>query len=303
MTTHERARKFIYQNARPLDFARWQYHFENGSKDAVLAALDAYQNEDGGFGYGLEADCFNPNSSPIQTWVATEILKEIDFEDREHPVIKGILAYLASGADFDEQRRQWLNTVPGNNEYPHAIWWEYREGAGEFKYNPTACLAGFFLKYGSRDSAFYDRARQIAREAFEYFSAAQPYLEGHVTACFIRLYEYCREANAQLFDMEAFQAKLREQVKAEIASGIGKWETEYVFMPSNLIRSKSSMFYPDHREIVAQECAFIKEHQLPDGSFAIPWKWWTDYKEYEIAANWWKADFCIRNMLFLRTFS
>lgn len=47
----------VYRNARPLDFARWQYHFENGGKEAVLRALSYYQNKDGGFGYALELDC------------------------------------------------------------------------------------------------------------------------------------------------------------------------------------------------------------------------------------------------------
>ncbi|MDR1558441.1 MAG: hypothetical protein LBS84_01860 [Clostridiales bacterium] len=69
--TFDRARAFIYRNARPLDITRFQVHFENGSKDAVLTALAAYQNEDGGFGHALEPDAWNPNSSPIQTWTAT----------------------------------------------------------------------------------------------------------------------------------------------------------------------------------------------------------------------------------------
>ena len=46
MKTFEKARDFIYRNARPLDLARWQYHFENGSKEAVLKALSYYQNAD-----------------------------------------------------------------------------------------------------------------------------------------------------------------------------------------------------------------------------------------------------------------
>lgn len=61
----KKARTFIYRNARPLDLARWQYHFEGGSKEAVLTTLAAYQNEDGGFGHALEPDSWNPNSSPI----------------------------------------------------------------------------------------------------------------------------------------------------------------------------------------------------------------------------------------------
>lgn len=47
----------------------------------VLAALAVYQNEDGGFGRALEPDCWNPDSSPVQTWTATEIINEIEPED------------------------------------------------------------------------------------------------------------------------------------------------------------------------------------------------------------------------------
>ena len=67
---YEKARGFIYRNARPLDLALWKYHFENGNREDVLTALMAYQNADGGFGHALEADSFNPNSAPIQTWTA-----------------------------------------------------------------------------------------------------------------------------------------------------------------------------------------------------------------------------------------
>ena len=47
MNVFEKAREFIYRNARPLDLTRFQYHFENGSKEAVMNALSYYQNADG----------------------------------------------------------------------------------------------------------------------------------------------------------------------------------------------------------------------------------------------------------------
>ena len=64
----ERARRFVYRNARPLDLARWKYHFENGSEQEVLAALSAYQNEERGFWHGLEEGNMNPPSIPMQAW-------------------------------------------------------------------------------------------------------------------------------------------------------------------------------------------------------------------------------------------
>ena len=121
MNTYDKARQFIYRNARPLDLARWQYHFEGGNKEAVLTALSAYQNKDGGFGHALEPDAWNPSSAPIQTWTATELFRELDFTDHAHPIIQGILRYLASGQDFEGHF--WYNTIRSNNDFPHAPWW------------------------------------------------------------------------------------------------------------------------------------------------------------------------------------
>lgn len=89
--TFEKARTFMYRNARPLDLARFQYHFENGSKQNVMNVLSYYQNEDGGCGHAIEADCWNPNSTPLHTGGASDIIREIDFTERNHPLIQGLL--------------------------------------------------------------------------------------------------------------------------------------------------------------------------------------------------------------------
>ena len=301
MNTFEKATNFIYRNARPLDFARWQYHFENGSRDAVLKALAAYQNEDGGFGHALEADSFNPASCPIQTWAATEILWEVRMTDRTNPNIKNILRYLESGVDFEASQKQWMNTVPSNNDHPCAIWWKYDgEKGSSFEYNPTACLAGFAIRYAETDSRLYQLSCEIAKEAVEWFCAKVPFQEMHVTGCFIRLYEYCADAGAQLFDREVFLCKLKEQVNRNICTDTEKWKTGYCAFPSQFIASKKSLFYVDNMEVAAAECRHIKEEQLADGSFVVPWQWCTDDKEYEIAVNWWKSDIIIKKLLYLK---
>jgi hypothetical protein len=151
MTTYEKARTFIYRNARPLDLARFKFHFEGGSREDVLTAFAYYQNADGGFGHALEADSWNPNSAPIQTWTAMEILREISFTDASHPIIQGILKYLASEADFEGHF--WYNTVHSNNDYPHAPWWHTESNSTSHNdYNPTACLAGFIIRFADKNS-------------------------------------------------------------------------------------------------------------------------------------------------------
>ncbi|MCM1298719.1 MAG: hypothetical protein NC203_05005 [Firmicutes bacterium] len=302
MNTFEKARRFIYRNARPLELARWQYHFENGSREAVLKALAFYQNQDGGFGHAVEADSFNPNSCPIQTWQAIAILKDVGLEDASHPIIEGILRYLDSGADFSEERGQWLNTVSSNDNYPHAIWWSYSDKETDFRYNPTACLAGFILRFAPKDGGLYKKAEAIAQRAFDWFKENAPVGEKHIAGCFISLFEYMSEAGLNTVDMDEFKSRLIEEVNANICRSADKWLSEYVCRPSAFIRSRDSIFYKGNEEPAAKECEVIISSQLDDGSFAVPWQWFNDYREFTLAENWWKSVIVIENMMFLKGF-
>ena len=301
MTVFEKARGFVYRNARPLELARWRFHFENGSADDVVTALSAFQNEDGGFGHALEEDNFNPNSLPMGVWKAAEILDEIGFSDKSHPMIKGMLRYLESGSCFDKAHEQWLNTVPNNNDYPCAIWWAYN-GESEFRYNPTAALAGFILKFAEKDSVIYQKALIIAKQAVEWFDANVPFNEMHVTNCFVRLYECLCITGADVCCMDSFKEKLITQVNNSICRDTSKWGKEYVSLPADFIRSKDSIFIGGNEELLKEQCRLVKQMQLPDGSFPVTWIWCNDYAEYHIAANWWKSEFCIGYMRFIRDF-
>lgn len=300
MTTFDKARTFIYRNARPLDLARWRFHFEQGSAAEVLTALAFYQNPDGGFGHALEADCWNPASSPIQTWNAGCILMEVD-APREHPLVQGLLRYLGSGADFDETHRQWRNVVPSNNDHPRAVWWSYGETGSEFRYNPTAMLAGFALRYADAGSALYAKARQIADEAIAWCLEGSIHGEQHVLACFMQLWECMLRAGLPV--SPAFDACLHEEIRRTVCTDPEKWRTEYVCHPSNLISSPESPFAADMADAIDAECAFLRETQGEDGAWPVNWQWWTPYTEFEVAANWWKSHIIIERMLFLKGFA
>lgn len=291
-------KNFVYENARPLDLARWIYLFENGSKEEVLKHLINYQNADGGFGHALEPDCWNPNSSPVQTWAATQIIKEIQLEEKEHPVIKGILNYLSSGKDFDGHT--WANTIPSNDDFPHAPWWSYNP-AQETTYNPTASLIGFILKFADKNSQIFETARTLTREAYTYFTTHFPLGEMHTAACFVDLYEYLKESSINdLVDMAEFKRLLRAQIQHSITYDTSKWGVDYICKPSLFIGSKKSDFYEDNEEICDYECEFLVTSQDPDGTWEVSWAW-SDYpKEWRISENWWKSDLIIRNIKYMR---
>ncbi len=302
MNTYEKARAFILRNARPIDLAIFRHHFEKGSAEDVISALSAYQNHDGGFGWGIEADNFNPASTPMGVWKATVYISKIGGTERTHPIVKGILNYLESGSDFDSaHNHQWMNTVPSNNDCPCAVWWKYPEQGSLFEYNPSAALAGFIIKYADSGSALREKGIKIAKEAAEWFINSAP-IERHIAGCFISLYDYCKEAGCMPFDGKSFLAKLDEIVDKSICRDTSRWG-EYIPRPSEFMPSRQSRFYSkDLEELRRAECEYIKNTQLPDGSFNVPWTWYNDYKEWYVAENWCKSIITIDNLLFLREF-
>jgi hypothetical protein len=295
---------WMYRNARPLDLARWRFHFESGDKEEVLSALSAYQNADGGFGHGIEPDCWNPNSWPIGAQVACKILKEIDFFDKKHPIIRGILRYLDNGANFTG--KGWHRKVSTNNDFPHAVWWtnnqDYESNMKEnWEYNPTAALVGFILRVADQNSDIYKKGLKIAHEAFERLVSVDS-VETHELLCFCHLFEDINLMNLQdEFNIELIKSYLRKHVDNSIEKDITKWGY-YVPRPSKYIRSSDSIFFHDHENLIEEDISFILKTRNVEGVWDIPWKWYQFEKEFEIAKNWWKAEFIISNMLLLKEF-
>lgn len=316
-TVLEKAKTFIYRNARPLDYARWRYHFESGSMEDVLTALKAYQNEDGGFGHALEADCWNPHSAPMQTWCATEIVREMLVASKDKNTlevlknsdfIKGILRYLENSLDAEE--KGWGNCIESNNDYPHAPWWGYSPLAEETqsindsfnnRYNPTAALAGFILVYALAESTIYQKAYRIAQRAIEDILVLENLENMHVISCFIQLYEYIKMTKvSQIFKLYDLEEKLKDLVHKTICHDKEQWGKSYLCKPSQFINSKESMFFEQNCEIALFECEFIQKTQLDDGAWNVSWAWGAYPEEWAISKNWWKSDIVIKNCLYLR---
>ena len=78
-----KAAAFIWENGRLLERRLFEYYFLGGSKDGVLRALKAYQNEDGGFGHALEPDLRTPESQPLFVEFGLRTLYEAGIRDEE----------------------------------------------------------------------------------------------------------------------------------------------------------------------------------------------------------------------------
>jgi len=296
MTCFDKARAWMYRNARPLDLARFQYHFESGSKEQVVDVLRFYQNADGGCGYGVEADCWNPNSTPMHSGTAGDILREIDFEDASHPFVQGLISFYLSGAHFDGSH--WDIVVESNNQYPRSPWWTYGSESGcHTDYNGTAQIAGFLVRYCDPGSEGYQLGLRIANEAIAALDALE---DMHTCTCYIHLLHLLEKADAtHLIPADELRQKLHATVSRLLQKDADRWHL-YSCKPSNFFTSMDSQFYSANQALAQRECEFILAGQQEDGTWPITWSWEDFPEEWAISKNWWKDHLIIQNLLYLK---
>lgn len=134
----QKAKEFILEQSRPLERALFFYHFESGSKEAVIKELSAFQNSDGGSGNSLEPDIRAKTSSVVATKYMLQVLVDCK-ETRSSPLVKSSILYLQKYYDY--QKKLWPLVDEKINEAPHAPWWELSELENEFngfRINPRA---------------------------------------------------------------------------------------------------------------------------------------------------------------------
>jgi hypothetical protein len=302
---YEEIRLWIYRNARPIELAIWKYQFEKGSKEEVLSALAFYQNEDGGFGHGLEADNWNPNSSPYTTVRAINILDSIKFTDKHHPIMKGIFKFIESNTYCSE--KGWYLNIPSNNDYAHAPWWTYNEEANKVEgIGVTAELAGFILRNSNEDSEIYKKALKFSELIINKLKTAENYGDMGIGGYCILLDSIKEAKLTEHFDCDFLTESLKKLVYDSIVRDTEKW-VNYSVRPSNYITSPKNIFYKHNEEIVSMELDYIIETRAKNGVWDITWSWFENNdkypKEFAISENWWKSEIAIEKINFLKKFN
>ena len=210
------ARAFIEREGRPLEVALLRQETDGGGADAVLAALAAFQNPDGGFGHGLEPDMASPASSAIATSIGLRLLIRVG-APAGHPMVTGVLRWLDD--NLDREAGVWQIVGPGVELAPHAPWWGWsKDMAGSdsiagaklgFRFNPTAELLGQLYRYRSAGPS---AVAVIAERRMRQTVAETPVIESaYDLKCAIRLAE-TPEAPADL--REALTTLVRGSVAA-----------------------------------------------------------------------------------------
>lgn len=88
-----KARDFILTNGRMIERRLYHFHFEEDGPEGVVHAVYAYRNADGGFGHGLEPDTASPESQPLFTIMALEVLDEVGYLNADI-LVKDFVPYI-----------------------------------------------------------------------------------------------------------------------------------------------------------------------------------------------------------------
>jgi hypothetical protein len=291
---------WIHKNGRELELAIWKYHFENGNKEDVVNALMYYQNEDGGFGNGVDPDNWNVNSLPYATLFVINVLNDIEFYDKKHPIYLGIERYIDIESNFPEG---WIFTVATNKDFPHASYYNYDEN-----YNKTESIGiilGFcsFIIAHYGESKIYSEVLELADKMLEKLNNDN--LGDMGPTGYISLVNAMKNAKIEGYDYDKLELRLKELVNNSIQRNPKEW-INYGYRPSDYIKSKDSIFYEANKEILNVELDFLYDTLPENDVWPISWSWFENNEKYPkesaISGNWYKSIKAIERTNFLKNF-
>lgn len=285
-----RLRKLVFRSARPLDYTKWKFLFENGSCDDFLTVLSSYQNEDGGFGHNIECNNWNPNSSPYTVCIALDYLDTTGNNESniKRKIVMDIVRYLSSGTYFLNEGWVGMQGIPTNNDFAHMPWFHFdSKKAAEADIGVTKRLADFILKYADEDSEIYSRAADLKER---YRQCGQVLLHGYL-------------------DYNPISLKIEAYDPATYPS--------WLPLPVYFIASPESSFYSQCKRTVDLNLDTIVDSLLCTHEFQLPsaeeldvyeqsnphpdGKRWC-VAEQTIGNYYWSSNFIIRDLDILRRF-
>lgn len=271
----ERARSFIWHNARVLEQRRFEFLFDGGPREPVLTALLAYRNEDGGYGHALEPDGRGPTSQPLHVLSALHLLNELDAPEHVEPILGFLEKNAPNGVPFG------LSTA---KDHPHAPWIAMDDQGG-LLLTGQIVSALHALKI---EHPWLDQATEYCWRHIENLTTTHPY---EANACVMFLDQVPDRERA-----EKHARKLGEIVRNNLVTdGVAADEMhqpyDYASRPTSIARSwyTDEEFEKSLDELVGQ--------QEEDGGWDFAWAAWTPVTKFE-----WRPIVTIEALLTLKAY-
>jgi len=288
----DRACQFIEEKARPIDKALFRYHFHSGTAESVLAELARYQNADGGFGHGLEADFRLAASSPMATSVGLQYAAAVNTPP-EHPMITQAMRYLVS--TYDPVENYWPATFLDVNDEPHAPWWSLNEVCAPPEdnwSNPSAELAGYVSLYAGSDlTDFRAKVEKRVIQNLERGGGMTGAMKFYNILCWQRVLPYY---------LPDIQERITTCMRTAVAS--------ISLNAEELMEMNICWLAPDPNSVIAQTLPNrVSElidgeitRQSDDGGWWPTWEWGQYPDEWRIARQEWAGKITLETLLALR---
>lgn len=286
----ENAAVFMQTMARPLDQALFDYHFHNGSATVVLQELAAFQNEDGGFGHGLESDVQIADSSVLATTVALQTLRVLG-ANRSEPLVRQAIHFLQT--TYSPMHQSWPFVPPSVTDAPHAPWWHYDTDYTKYWHNPRPEVVGYLLDWG--DSNLGQKVLTAVLETI----ALTKTIKMHDLYCYLRLLETAalpdnaRHALTSLVEIWADQL---------VETNPKKWK-KYGLRPLGVAPTPNSLLASRFADAIGTELDYVVREQQTDGAWWPTWSWEGTYPDaWQRAKQAWKGVITLKNLLTLQAY-
>jgi len=289
----ENLKDFVNRNARKLDVELMNYILGDGDEENIINELMKFQNEDGGFGYGLEPDFRTPLSSNMATTYALQYFEKIKIKEVPDFLKKAVLFF---ENNYSKESQRWLPIPPRSDESPHAIWWNYDSE----KYmkdsewgNPTVEIIGYLLRYSNKfNKSELEMLKQMALKRL--FEAQE--IEIHELMCYQRFVHSLPEQEKQrVYD------KMSQLAVKQVEKDSSKW-IGYVPRPLNFIDSPESPIYEVLKNEIEKELDYLIDNINTEGGWYPNWEWHQYDTEWEKVKPEVAGMVTVRNLIILKEF-
>ncbi len=252
-----------------------------GSTQGVIQALSDYQNEDGGFGNGLEPDFFLPESSAMATSIGLRILHDLEPSETGNLMINKAIGYLLGS--YSDDRPGWWAVSKSVNEHPHAPWWQWssEENMTVIDHhwgNPNAELIGYLSVY-SEDA----RVAELIDYAIDHLVNLTAYESEHEIFCYLRFCELVKDER-----IEKVKRLLKKAVSEKIVYDESQWSS-YVPKPLDYLRYTTSNWLEIDESGVHKNLDMLERQIEKNGYVDVNWSWDYDEVNWETAKKNWRG--------------
>lgn len=287
---------YIMERGRSLEKYLFIDYFIEPCKSDIINELKKFQNQDGGFGNGLESDFCLPYSSAMATSIGLRYLSRRDKQAESSGMIKNAIEYLED--TYVRRRKGWFAVPREVNDFPHAPWWNYDEESGmtiidKHWGNPTAELIGYLYKY--REYVTGLNVYDMLEYAMNYLNRKRIFESQHEIYCYIDLYHTLPEELAV-----KFKNTLDIAIGQLVNKNIEEWE-DYVPKPLDFITDPNETFGIDSESIDTNLDYYIWKIET-DGVIIPNWSWGNYEEQWKTAKVKWAALITFKTLRILDKF-